>query len=61
MLLAATDDSITEIAARVGYANSSHFGKIFRQFTGLTPRAFRAGLIAPRASDDEDPPNSNDG
>ncbi|HEV2883063.1 MAG TPA: AraC family transcriptional regulator [Pyrinomonadaceae bacterium] len=44
-LLAATDDSITEIAARVGYANSSHFGKAFRRFTGLTPRAFRAALV----------------
>jgi AraC family transcriptional regulator len=44
-LLAATDDSITEIAARVGYANSSHFGKAFRRFNGLTPRAFRAALV----------------
>lgn len=44
-LLAESDLSITEIAARVGYASSSHFAKAFRQATGLSPRAFRAALI----------------
>lgn len=44
-LLADTDLSVTEIAARVGYQSPSHFTKAFRQATGLTPRAFRAALI----------------
>ncbi len=43
-LLATTDSSVNEIAARVGYVNASHFGKAFRQSNGLTPRAFRAAL-----------------
>jgi AraC family transcriptional regulator len=60
-LLAATDLSVTEIGSRVGYQSPSHFGKAFRQATGLTPRAFRSGLIAPRPSDDADPPGSGDG
>lgn len=45
-LLAETDLTITEVAARVGYSSSSHFTKAFRQATGLTPRAFRAALIS---------------
>ena len=44
-LLAASDASVTEIAARVGYSSPSHFTKAFRQSTGLTPRAFRAALV----------------
>lgn len=44
-LLAATDASVSEIAARVGYGSPSHFTKAFRQSTGLTPRAFRAALV----------------
>ncbi|MCA1613515.1 MAG: AraC family transcriptional regulator [Acidobacteria bacterium] len=44
-LFAATDASVTEIAARVGYSSPSHFTKAFRQSTGLTPRAFRAALV----------------
>ena len=45
VLLAETDLSVTEIGARVGYANSSHFTQVFRQSTGLTPRAFRNALM----------------
>ncbi|HST52281.1 MAG TPA: AraC family transcriptional regulator [Pyrinomonadaceae bacterium] len=44
-LLAATDLSVTEVGARVGYMSSSHFAKAFRQSTGLSPRAFRKALI----------------
>lgn len=44
-LLAETDLSVTEVAARVGYGNSSHFAKSFRRATGLTPREFRAALV----------------
>src|SRR5678815_943218 len=35
-LLAESDLSITEIAARVGYLSASHFTKAFRQATGTT-------------------------
>lgn len=38
------DKSITEISFKVGYNGVSHFNKIFRQQTGLTPSAFRKGI-----------------
>ena len=44
-LLAESDMSVTEIAARVGHGSPSHFTKAFRQATGLTPREFRAALV----------------
>lgn len=40
-MLAETDLSITEIAYHCGFANSSYFGKVFRQLAGCTPREFR--------------------
>ena len=45
LLLAETDLSIAEIAARVGYLSGSHFTKAFRTATGATPREFRQGAI----------------
>lgn len=33
--------SITEIAAAVGFENFSHFGKMFKKITRLTPREYR--------------------
>jgi AraC family transcriptional regulator len=45
-LLATTDLSITETAARVGYSGSSHFAKAFRHATGLTPRGFRHAVVS---------------
>jgi AraC family transcriptional regulator len=44
-LLSATDLSVTEIGARVGYMSSSHFSKAFRQSTGISPRAYRKALV----------------
>ena len=44
-LLAESNLSITEIAARVGYLSASHFTKAFRQATCTTPREFRKALI----------------
>lgn len=38
-----TDDTITEIAYRVGFANSSYFTKSFRSVMGVSPREFRKG------------------
>jgi AraC family transcriptional regulator len=46
-LLADPDLSITDVAARVGYASSSHFSKAFRRAHGLSPRAFRKALVRP--------------
>jgi hypothetical protein len=40
-LLAETDASINEIGASVGYATQSHFTKVFREATRMTPREFR--------------------
>lgn len=39
--LATTDRPVAWIAARVGYASSSHFAAIFKKMTGLTPRGYR--------------------
>jgi AraC-like DNA-binding protein len=43
-LLCESDLSITEIAARVGYSDSVHFGKQFKQSCGMTPRDYRKQL-----------------
>lgn len=40
-LLQETDQSVTEIAAQVGYQNASKFSKGFRQFAGTTPSDYR--------------------
>ena len=40
-LLLSTDWPITEIAARVGYDNPSHFNRQFNKFVGLPPRLYR--------------------
>lgn len=40
-LLQETDQSITEIAAQVGYQNASKFSGVFRQFSGITPSEYR--------------------
>ena len=46
-LLKETDDTITEIAAAVGFADQSYFDKRFKKSYGQSPRAFRgAGRLA---------------
>lgn len=40
-LLQETDQSILEIAGRVGYQNASKFSEVFRQFAGVTPSEYR--------------------
>ena len=40
-LLLLTDDSITSIAADVGYEEVGYFGRVFREIAGCSPRAFR--------------------
>ncbi len=43
-LLACTDLSINEISDKLSFSSQSDFGKYFKKFTGLSPRAFRASL-----------------
>lgn len=40
-LLRNTQQPIMEIACQVGCKNHSHFSKLFRQLTGMSPRAYR--------------------
>lgn len=40
-LLRETDHSITHVSELAGFDNFSHFGKMFKRLTGLTPRAYR--------------------
>lgn len=40
-LLKFTDRTIVEIAVECGFFDSSHFVKVFKQFTGLNPKQFR--------------------
>ena len=42
-LLKKTDKPVGEIAASVGFRQVSHFGKCFREKTGLSPRDYRKG------------------
>jgi len=41
VLLHDTNLSILNISERLGYYDSSHFGRVFKKVTGLTPRVFR--------------------
>jgi len=40
-LLLSTDESISMIAARVGFNDPSYFGRVFRKQVGCTPQAYR--------------------
>src|SRR5207249_10498547 len=40
-LLRETKKSVAEVALDVGYANPSHFAKLFRRQTGLSPSDYR--------------------
>ncbi len=40
-LLLDSDDTIVDIAADLGFADQSHFTRLFRQYTGATPAAWR--------------------
>jgi AraC-like DNA-binding protein len=45
-LLRTQDDSIAEIAQRVGYSSVSAFSVAFTRYTGLTPGRYSRELIA---------------
>lgn len=40
-LLTGTDYSIIDIAIATGFENQSYFSKVFKKYTGMTPRQFR--------------------
>ncbi len=40
-LLANTDYSIIDIATATGFENQSYFAKVFKKYTGLTPKQYR--------------------
>jgi len=40
-LLVKTDIAIAEIALQVGFQNQSHFTRVFRKLTNITPKAYR--------------------
>jgi len=49
-LLLLTDESITEVAADVGYEDVSYFSRVFRKIAGCSPRAYRQqSLTSPAA------------
>ena len=41
ILLSRTDLPIVEVSLRTGFQNQSHFTRLFRRLTSLTPRAYR--------------------
>lgn len=43
-MLATTELSASQVATAFGFASQSHFVKVFRQFTSVTPRQYKAGL-----------------
>src|SRR5215813_11610747 len=49
-LLAESDLPIAEVGAEVGYASQSHFTKIFREATGMTPKTFRDAAVKTNAN-----------
>ncbi|MGN0779141.1 MAG: helix-turn-helix domain-containing protein [Aristaeellaceae bacterium] len=48
-LLAETCLGVAKIAQSVGYADLKHFSSIFRRYTGLSPRAYRARTTPAKA------------
>lgn len=41
-LLASSDRSLAAIADETGFSDQSHMSKVFRKFTGMSPKAFRS-------------------
>ncbi len=52
ILLKSTNHSITEIANSVGYDDSNYFSRIFKQYTGMSPKQYKL-TEAQRKKDEE--------
>lgn len=46
LLLNTTDDSVTDIVSRTGFADYRYFSKIFKKYTGMTPKKYAKGRDA---------------
>lgn len=51
-LLQTTDDSLTEIAISTGFNDDSYFCKIFKNYIGCTPLAYRKGMMKINGNED---------
>jgi AraC family transcriptional regulator len=47
-LLISGDRSLAAIADETGFSDQSHMSKVFKKFTGMSPKTFRANRTAPR-------------
>ena len=47
-LLGQSELSVTEVAARCGFWDSSYFTKVFKKYKGYTPKEFRKRTEAPK-------------
>jgi AraC family transcriptional regulator len=45
--IARSDTPLVEIALDAGFANQSHFTRIFKRLTGMTPAAYRRAFSSP--------------
>ena len=50
--LADPDVALSAIATASGFADQSHFTRVFKQCTGMTPGAFRAMVVSEKKTDD---------
>jgi AraC family transcriptional activator of pobA len=44
--LLTTEATATEVAHQLGFSDSAHFNRRFKETTGLTPRAYRLKFVA---------------
>jgi AraC-like DNA-binding protein len=51
-MLRRSETPLSELALQLGFADQSHFSRVFRRWTGMTPRAWRA-LTTNRGTGDE--------
>lgn len=49
-LLRTSDCKIIEICAMAGYDNPRYFSKVFKQYTGMTPKEYREAGTDPSPS-----------
>lgn len=52
-ILLSTDETIDNVAAKVGYSNANHFHKLFKNYHGLTPGEYRDNYHKTVRSDDQ--------